>query len=194
MLKENKNKIEKIIDILYLQDGLNYHIKYKDIKRPKLVNEKDLTEIERKYCENFKKSFLNKKRKKDNNSSNNIHSLKNKTMKINNDVINYDSSSSISENKRKEKYNKIENDSNNSEIQTKDFEREGFIYEDSPLKILNVGKIKNDNSLYCLVKWKQTNDEIRILNSLVDTKKMRKRYPNLLIDYYESKITFLDDL
>ena len=175
MLKEKKNKIEKIIDVVFLQDGLNYHIKYKDIKRPKLVNEKNLTESEKKYCEIFMKTFLNKKRKKYNNSSNNVHSWKNKAMEINND-INYDSSSSISENKRKKEYNNIKNDSNSNsnEIKTKDFERKGVIFVDSPLKILNVGKIKNDNSLYCLVKWKQTNDEIRILNSLVDTKKNEK--------------------
>ena len=81
MLKENKNKIEKVIDMLRLANGLNYRIKYKDIKKTKLVNEKDLTELEKKHCEIFKKSFLNKKRSNmHNNSSNNIHSWKNKTM------------------------------------------------------------------------------------------------------------------
>ena len=193
MLKENKNKIEKVIDMLRLANGLNYRIKYKDMKKTKLVNEKDLTESEKNHCEIFKKHFLNKKRfNMNSNSSNNIHSWKNKTMEINHD--NYDSSSSNFE--RIKKFNKKDEDKNdnNNEMKTKYFERKGVLFDDSPLKILNVGKIKNDNSLYCLVKWKQNKNGIRILDSLVDTKKMRKANSKLLIDYYESKITFLDDL
>ena len=58
MIKEKKNKIEKVIDMLRLANGLNYPIKYKDIKKIKLVNEKDLTELEKKHCERLKKSFL----------------------------------------------------------------------------------------------------------------------------------------
>ena len=190
MLKENKNKIEKVIDMLRLANGLNYRIKYKGMKKTKLVNENDLTELEKKYCENFKKSFLNKKRS-NSNSSNNINSWKNKT--IEKDKNDYESSSSIERMERYYKKNE-EKISNNKEIKTKYFEREGVLDDDSPLKIMNVGKIKNDNSLYCMVRWKQTKDGIRILDSLVATKRMRKANPMLLIDYYESKIKFLDDL
>ena len=173
MFKEKKNKIEKIINVLFLNNGLNYSIKYKDIKIPKLVNEKDLTELEKKHCEIFKKSLLNKKRlSMNNNSSNNTNSLKN--------IM--------------EKYNKEnKNSSNKNEKKTKCYERKGDLLVDSPLKILNVGKFKNDNSLHCLVKWKQSNG-IRILDSLVEAKKMKTTNPKLLIDYYESKIIFLDDL
>ena len=86
------------------------------------------------------------KKRSNKNSLNNIHSWKNKTLKKNKDDD--ESSSSIFE--RMEKYNKKNEDKegNNNEIKTKDYERKGVLIEDSPLKILNVGKIKNDNSLY----------------------------------------------
>ena len=60
---------------------------------------------------------------------------------------------------------------------------------------MNVGKKnKNDKKLYYLVKWKQTNDKIRILDSIIETNKINKKNPELLIDYYESKIIFLDEI
>ncbi len=77
---------------------------------------------------------------------------------------------------------------------TQQYEREGVLLEDIPKRILNVGyKNRNDKTLYCLVEWRQR-EAIRILDSIIETKKIKATYPNLLIDFYESKLVFLDDL
>ena len=73
-------------------------------------------------------------------------------------------------------------------------EREGVLSKDTPHKILNVGYINEDEkNLYCLVEWKQS-DNIKISDSIIKNSQMKKAYPELLIDYYESKIIFLDKL
>jgi len=88
------------------------------------------------------------------------------------------------------------NDFNDFSMSSK-FERDGTLLDDVPVKILNVGtKNRNDTNLFCLVRWKQTNKDIRISDSIIDIKKIKKACPELLIDFYESKIIFsqyLDD-
>ena len=86
-----------------------------------------------------------------------------------------------------------EKSENKSEIKkNKKFERPGVLLEDEPLRILNVGyKDINDKTLYSLVEWKQQ-PNIRILDSIIENKKIKQTCPELLIDYYESKIVFLE--
>ena len=72
------------------------------------------------------------------------------------------------------------------------YEREGSLLQDIPIKVINVGyKNRSEKKLYCLVKWKQK-EKIRILDSIVECEKMKKDYPLLLLDFYESKLVFLD--
>ena len=72
------------------------------------------------------------------------------------------------------------------------FEREGSLLQDIPISVINVGyKNRSEKKLYCLVKWRQK-ENIRILDSIVECEKMRKEYPLLLLDFYESKLVFLD--
>ena len=72
------------------------------------------------------------------------------------------------------------------------YEREGVLLTDKPLKILNVGyKNRTDKTLYCLVEWEQQQN-INILESIVECDKIKKQYPLLLLEFYESKLIFLD--
>ena len=72
------------------------------------------------------------------------------------------------------------------------FEREGTLLSDIPIQILNIGyKNRNEKKLYCLIKWKQKNG-IKILDSIVEYEKIREGNPSMLLDYYETRIFFLD--
>ena len=121
-------------------------------------------------------SISNKEETKKNNNKNKIKKEENK-------------------NKNKEIFkerNKINKSENKNKIKTP-FEREGILLEDKPVQIINVGyKNKNDKTLYSLVKWEQK-DSIRILDSIIENKKIRTVCPQLLIDFYESKIILLED-
>ena len=233
MSKGKNNNIEEIITKITLNDKINYLIKYKDEKYHKLVEEDNLSTLEKKYCENY---YLNKKRRENNLSektksskftnkikkdkdddddddenNNNLsnssyYSLSNKKetkkKKNNNKIKKEENKENKDKNKNKNKdkdkeifkeRNKINKSENKYEIKTKIFEREGILLEDKPMEIINVGyKNRNDKNLYSLVKWKQ-NDSIRILDSIIENTKIRKVCPELLIDFYESKILFLDD-
>ena len=77
-------------------------------------------------------------------------------------------------------------------IRSNKLQREGYLSNDIPLKIINVGyKNRSERKLYCLVEWKQQ-ENIRILDSVVECEKIREKYPYLLLDFYESKLIFLD--
>ena len=124
--------------------------------------------------------------KKQNKENNNIYSNKN--------ISNGNDSNSINENYINiEKKSESENESESEKMKTKIYERQGVLLEDTPKEILNVGyKNRNDKTLYSLVRWKQSKN-IKILDSIVENKKIRQIYPQLLIDFYESKIIFLED-
>ena len=72
------------------------------------------------------------------------------------------------------------------------YEREGTLLSDTPIKILNIGyKNRNEKKLYCLIKWKQKNG-IKILDSIVEYEKIKEGNPLMLLDYFETRIFFLD--
>ena len=181
----------------------------------KKISREDLLKKNKKLVEEYenRKLFINKKRKvnePDKNNSNNdisseetqlIHKRnKNKIEKkiikqqlkqnqkklINNDAIN------------KMKQSKIKNIDNNinknyKEDTTAFNEREGKLLYETPKKVLNVGyKNRSDKKLYCLVEWKQVG-KVLILDSIVECERLKENYSNLLLDFYESKLVFLDD-
>ncbi len=228
------NYIEYVEAKFTINDIVNYLIVYKGASLPKLVKENEMSNEEKRFCDNF---WLNRKRK---NSEENINkgSSKNHKSKKNNkkENKNKDKDSSNSsffsmsdiknkkknekekgkklikkecdkENYNENKINYYNNESKNAsqnyrknEIKneeegnkTKKYEREGYLLEDTPEEILNIGyKNKNDKTLYCLVKWKQQGKK-RILDSIVENKKIREKFPQLLINFYERQIIFLDD-
>lgn len=52
---------------------------------------------------------------------------------------------------------------------------------------------RNDkNCLICQVRWKIRSDGIQPDDSYVENKYLKKRYPKLLIEFYESKIKFIN--
>ena len=57
--------------------------------------------------------------------------------------------------------------------------------------ILNA-KRNDKNILLCHVKWKIRSDGIQPDDSFVENKFLKKRHPKLLIEFYESKIKFLN--
>jgi len=141
-------------------------------------------------------SLSNKKETKKKKNKNKIKKEENKENKDKNKNKDKDKDKDKDKGKDKEIFkerNKINKSENKYELKTKIFEREGILLEDKPVEIINVGyKNRNDKNLYSLVKWKQ-NDSIRILDSIIENTKIRKVCPELLIDFYESKILFLDD-
>ena len=194
LIEENKlTKLEKKIceNILLNRKRKNSDdIGMKNSKSPKKYQKRNnKREDNESYNNSSSSSFSNikvkqKKIKTQNKENNNIYS--NKNLSSGND------SDSISENKSKSE-NIIESESQSKKEKTKKYERQGVLLEDTPKEILNVGyKNKNDKTLYSLVRWKQSKN-IQILDSIVENKKIRQIYPQLLIDFYESKIIFLED-
>ena len=197
------NKKRKISDDIFSE-------KSKSIKKIKKGNIKRKDDLEKSKSSKKQKKTNNKK--DDDESYNNLtissfSNIKTKSKKYkkeynkeNNNRYNNKNSSSeddsdnISENKRKnEKISDSENKNESEMKQTKLFERQGILLEDTPKEILNVGyKNRNDKTLYSLVKWEQYKN-IKILDSIVENKKIRQAFPQLLIDFYESRIMFLDE-
>ena len=187
-----------------------YSEKSKSTKKSKKINIKRKDDLEKSKSSKKQKKTNNKK--DDDESYNNLtissfSNIKTKSKKYkkeynkeNNNRYNNKNSSSeddsdnISENKRKnEKISDSENKTESEMKQTKLFERQGILLEDTPKEILNVGyKNRNDKTLYSLVKWEQYKN-IKILDSIVENKKIRQAFPQLLIDFYESRIMFLDE-
>ena len=133
-----------------------------------------------------------KKETKKKKNKNEIKNVKRNKKEINKENKDRNKINEIFNGKNKMKYYS-EKSENKSEIKkTKYLERPGVLLEDEPLRILNVGyKNRNDQKLYSLVEWKQQ-PNIRILDSVIENKKIRQTCPELLIDYYESKIVFLE--
>ena len=213
IIPQNKNRKYKNDEESFVPQ--NKIGKYKNDKESFIPQNK-----KRKY-ENDEDSFTpqNKKRKYKNDEESFIP--QNKKMKYNNDEES-ENNQSLSHHQNENKYNnknkeynnnnkenkKInqrhnsfdynfgDNNDNNDFSMSSKYERDGTFLSDSPSKILNVGtKNRNDKNLYGLVRWKQ-NKDIKILDSVIDIKIIKKACPDLLIDFYESKIIFnqyLDD-
>jgi len=191
-------------------------------KKGKYNNDKEIfiSKNKKKKNNNDEEPFISqhKKRKYSNDKESIIH--KNKKRKYTNDEESENSQKSF-HHKIENKFNKKYKEHNNKESKkiyqkqnsfdynfsdnndfndfsmSSKFERDGTLLDDVPVKILNVGtKNRNDTNLFCLVRWKQTNKDIRISDSIIDINKIKKACPELLIDFYESKIIFsqyLDD-
>ena len=204
---KTSKKIEEIVASILLNDKMNYLIRYRGDRIPMLVEEDNLTKSEKEACKKYEKSKLNKKRKKSDNQFSEFSNQEIKKVFDNDDNANSSIKSSVfseSNKKEKKKINKKEKNKENINENKKEkksknngikklYEREGSLIQDVPLEILNVGlKNRNEKNLYSLVRWKQPAN-IKLLDSIVENNRIKKEYPNLLIDYYESKIIFLDE-
>ena len=126
-----------------------------------------------KKIESKLKSKLKKELIIDNKKNNNFNNIKEKVMNNKENIIN--------KKNYKEDYLKL-------------YEREGKLLVDKPKKILNVGyKNRSEKKLYCLVEWEQNEEYIRIIDSIIECDRIKKEYPYLLLDFYESKLVFLDE-
>ena len=204
-LKNKKKKNKKDTD-----GSFSFSLLNKSTKKEK-NNKKSKSDLEEEEVNNKKKknNSKNKKAKKNYNKENKKNNLKkeynddssdnNENDSDNhnnneNDNENNDNNSSENDNIKDNDHVSDTNSDNRGEMKkTKLYERDGVLLEDTPIKILNVGyKNRNDKTLYCLVKWKQT-DNIRILDSIIETNKIKKTYPELLIEFYENRIIFLEE-
>ena len=126
-----------------------------------------------KKIESKLKSKLKKELILDNKKNNSFNNIKEKVMNNKENIIN--------KKNYKEDYLKL-------------YEREGTLLVDKPKKILNVGyKNRSEKKLYCLVEWEQNEEYIRIIDSIIECDRIKKEYPYLLLDFYESKLVFLDE-
>ena len=195
-----------------------YMIKNKESKLPIRISRDELIKRNRalveKYEQNSSVPFLNKKRKisganientsKDNSSEetqhihryNIINKEKNFIQKQNKNLL--DNTKKIIQNKASTTNTNKESiipNNNNSKKLTSSYkikERDGNISIDIPSKIINVGYNNfSEKKLCCWVQWEQQ-ENIRILDSYVEYDRIRKKCPYLLLDFFESKIIFLD--
>ena len=210
-------EIEKILEQIIIDNKIYYSVLLKGEKKTKVIEE-NLIFSKKEINDEFNKQFLNLKRK---NISMNRKDIKKKEMKeivVKNEKIENNEKKSKNKiiNFKKGKSKPVHNYLNKLELNEQVFlsqdnrklnnrlkENENFTeikYEkgnlenDEPLKIVNVGRInKNDKSLYCEVEWKISEKGIQKDNTLIKTKDFLIYYPKLLIDYYESKIIFMQE-
>ena len=65
----------------------------------------------------------------------------------------------------------------------------GDIEKDIPNKFITVLQNNDDpSSLFIEIEWKKRNNGIQPLNSTYTNKKIKEKFPLLLLDYYESQI------
>lgn len=127
------------------------------------------------------KNFYDKQNKKINNNREYI-------IKNNNNEIKSTSMNNINKDRIIQNNNCFKKYNGNNKL----FEREGVLSIDIPSKIINVGyRNRSERKLYCIVEWEQK-ENIKILDSIVECEKIREKYPYLLLDFYESKLIFLD--
>jgi hypothetical protein len=67
----------------------------------------------------------------------------------------------------------------------------GNLDTDIPLKIINA-KILDDNdvNINCLIKWKPRNDSFVPAPEWISSKILKRKYPDVLFEFYESRIKF----
>jgi hypothetical protein len=186
--KKNKNNIDK--NNIDNNNNNNYSNMHKiNPKKEENFRENNNKKIFNKHNDDNSYNYRNKY-KNENSQNESYNSSDNNYSDENNSNNNYSN-----ENNSNSNYNSSNEKSSKREIiKNKLFEREGVFLEDTPKRILNVGyKNRDDKTLYCLVEWQQQSDNIRILDSIIENKKIKKKYPNLLIDFYESRLVFLED-
>ena len=64
----------------------------------------------------------------------------------------------------------------------------GDITKDIPSKILGLKRTKNE--MLCLVEW-ELKDKVCRNNSIIKYELLRRKYPFLLLDFYEKRVKFL---
>ena len=197
---------EKILFEIPENNSVYYMVKMKDSSLPRRISRDELIKRNRKlveqYEKQFKKSanpFLKRKREAPDANRNNSEDISSdETQHIHHNIKNkIEKKNSLSPNNKFMNTHKEKSPPNITCIKSfkedkKMFEREGSLLQDIPISVINVGyKNRSEKKLYCLVKWRQK-ENIRILDSIVECEKMRKEYPLLLLDFYESKLVFLD--
>ena len=184
LMKKNKKLIDEYeLGKKDINTFINKKRKNTDSNKDSSDNDLSSEETQRMYFNNKNKnekkieSKLKSKLKKelilDNKKNNSFNNIKEKVMNNKENIIN--------KKNYKEDYLKL-------------YEREGTLLVDKPKKILNVGyKNRSEKKLYCLVEWEQNEEYIRIIDSIIECDRIKKEYPYLLLDFYESKLVFLDE-
>lgn len=64
---------------------------------------------------------------------------------------------------------------------------EGSLEYDIPMKIISA-KLSNEGDVLCTMEWKKRYDGSVPLTSVISNKILKLSYPDLLLDYYESRL------
>ena len=212
---------EQIVSKMVEKGNIFYIIQIKDTNLAKRISREELIKKNRELVEQYEKNhsnpFLKKKRKipdfANKNTNEDIsseetqrihrnskikkekklsHKPNRKIESIQKNIIEQNKMKSYSMSNIKERIIPKNNNYRKFKEDIIPYEREGVLLTDKPLKILNVGyKNRTDKTLYCLVEWEQQQN-INILESIVECDKIKKQYPLLLLEFYESKLIFLD--
>ena len=184
--KNNTQKVLEVIDRLSINDILYYCVKIEGCKNTQVIEASKLTSVhDKKLIDNFNKShseFLNKKRK----PSTTIKNEK-KPTEIQEITLSSNTDDVEITNKKTRKL---------KELLDKKFLKNvkvGDINEDIPKMVVNVGKIKNDDKLYCEVCFEQKGNK-KINNAIIKTSEMAEKYPLELIKFYEDRLIFSQEL
>ena len=138
------------------------------------------------YTENLKENLKTKSKELPKNKTKEINNSKNNS-KNNSNNVSQEFSNNISKqfSKNISKENPKQNDFKS---------RKPDLLHDVPLRVVNVGKRNGDRDLYCEVEWENGENNEKMENTIVSTKHIKQFYPHLLIDYYESKIIFAQEI
>lgn len=69
--------------------------------------------------------------------------------------------------------------------------REGKIEKDVPLRIESAKQsLNNPQNLLCEIEWKERKNKPKLINSFYTNDQIKKKYPLLLIEYYERHLIF----
>ena len=104
--------------------------------------------------------------------------------------VDYEHSESDSEISRK-KINKIQKNTGGQLLLDQYLNLSTANIEKDEVEAIINAKRNEKNSLICQVRWKIRSDGIQPDDSFVENKYLKKRYPKLLIEFYESKIKFI---
>jgi hypothetical protein len=111
-----------------------------------------------------------------------LENFKNK--KPENEVVN---SPSIQSSSHDSAQKSTDDKSFKSKIKPSKVSVEGSLEFDIPLKIISA-KLSSDGDVLCTMEWKKRYDGSIPLNSVISNKVLKSSFPDLLLEYYESRL------
>ena len=222
-LSQRERDIEKINRQIKLNNKTYYSVILKGETIPRII-EDNLIHSKEEINQDIQNTFLNQKRENSSTSINIEKAkklkkfkeiiIKKEKIKDNNETSTGRISYTMKKKYKSEKKNFVQKYQIKNNLNEKDFTLNEDYYDtkmtnndvnvdaekgelgvDEPLEIVNVGRMnRTDKTLYCEIKWKMSKNGIQKDNTIIKTSDFLLFYPKLLINYYESKIIFMQEL